>query len=194
MGEVLKVCVSAYLTVKETESEVPEAGYKRLIWLSFNSKKVIVLVLLYTTSNMLTYYALARVEAAVYTVLQQLKIFSTAIFSVLLLGKALTGTQWRALALLVVGCILVASPHISAPAKAASRRFLAYSTTDATSQNTEESLSGVFLGICAVIVMVIMSGFSATYFEGILKTGGKHFVKSSQTEINMVFMLWSFNI
>ena len=45
----------------------------------------------------------------------QLKIFSTAAFAVLLLGRNITSPKWRALLLLVLGCILVASPTFNRP-------------------------------------------------------------------------------
>ena len=45
----------------------------------------------------------------------QLKIFSTAAFAVILLGRNITPAKWRALLLLVLGCILVASPTFNKP-------------------------------------------------------------------------------
>lgn len=45
----------------------------------------------------------------------QLKIFSTAAFAVVLLGRNITSPKWRALLLLVLGCILVASPTFNRP-------------------------------------------------------------------------------
>ena len=44
-----------------------------MLWLALNSKKIIVLVILYSIANILSYYALARVDASVYTVLLQVK-------------------------------------------------------------------------------------------------------------------------
>ena len=46
-------------------------GFSKLLWLLIHSQKIIVLVLLYSAANLLAYYALARVEASVYTVLLQ---------------------------------------------------------------------------------------------------------------------------
>lgn len=47
------------------------SGFYKLIWLIRHSYKVVVLVFLYAASNMLSYYALARVDASAYTVLLQ---------------------------------------------------------------------------------------------------------------------------
>ena len=46
-------------------------GIAKLGWLILNAKKIIVLVFLYSLANMLSYYALARVDASIYTVLTQ---------------------------------------------------------------------------------------------------------------------------
>lgn len=51
--------------------------------------------------------------AGEFTVCAQLKILTTATFSVIILGTQLTETKWRALALLVLGCILVAIPGLT---------------------------------------------------------------------------------
>ena len=44
----------------------------------------------------------------------QLKILSTAGFAVLILGRNISSTKWRALFLLVLSCVLVASPAFNA--------------------------------------------------------------------------------
>lgn len=45
----------------------------------------------------------------------QLKIFTTAAFAVIMLGRTYSSAKWRALMLLVLGCILVASPTFNRP-------------------------------------------------------------------------------
>lgn len=52
-------------------SDAVGTGFSKLIWLLINAKRIIVLVVLYSIANLLTYYALARVEASVYSVLLQ---------------------------------------------------------------------------------------------------------------------------
>lgn len=69
------------------------------------------------------------------------------------LGTALTGAKWRALALLVLGCILVASPSLS----------------DAN-ENEEKGMSLIALGYSAVLSEVVLSGFASIYFEKIVKS------------------------
>eukprot|EP01041_Mallomonas_annulata_P007860 gene7860-16084_t len=163
VGEIIKIIVSAYLILAENEdSDATGNGFTKLLWLAVNARKVIVLVILYSIGNILAYYALARVDAAAYTVCLQLKAFTTAGFAVIVLGRNISFPKWRALMLLVVGCILVASPTFNRPC---AEQLLA-------SQNKTDSTVSVFesaLGLGAVLIMVTISGFSATYFESMLK-------------------------
>jgi hypothetical protein len=46
-------------------------GFSKLLWLLSHARKIIILVILYSFANILSYYALARVDASVYTVLLQ---------------------------------------------------------------------------------------------------------------------------
>jgi len=82
----------------------------------------------------------------------QLKILTTAIFSVIMLRKALSRLQWVALVILFIGVSAVQlQPHDSKVSKKV-----------ATEQNH-------LVGLVAVIVSCVMSGFAGVYFEKILK-------------------------
>jgi UDP-sugar transporter A1/2/3 len=63
--------------------------------------------LLFTVQNNALFLGLANLEAAVAQVTYQTKIFTTALFSVCLLGRRLSTCQWIALLLLVVGVLCV---------------------------------------------------------------------------------------
>jgi solute carrier family 35 (UDP-sugar transporter), member A1/2/3 len=82
--------------------------------------------------------------------LPQLKVLTTAGFSVLILHTSLSWTKWRALALLVLGCTLVASPTFDTSSKDAG--FLQ------------------LLGYGAVLTEVLLSGFASIYFEKVVKS------------------------
>ncbi len=62
---------------------------------------------LYTLQNNLLFVALSNLDAATYQVTYQLKILTTAIFSVLMLGKQLNGLKWFSLVILMTGVSLV---------------------------------------------------------------------------------------
>ena len=69
-----------------------------------------MLVIGYVVGNLCAYVVLQRIDAAAYTVISQFKLFTTAIFSVCFLGTYVSGTKYRALIILAMGCILVTSP------------------------------------------------------------------------------------
>ncbi|KAF9197259.1 hypothetical protein BGZ49_002392, partial [Haplosporangium sp. Z 27] len=62
---------------------------------------------LYALQNNLLYIALSNLEAATFQVTYQMKILSTAIFSVAMLNRRLTTQKWFALCLLMVGVTMV---------------------------------------------------------------------------------------
>ena len=102
---------------------------------------------------------------------------ATAGFSVLLRNKVVTPIQWRALLLLVVGCVLVASPAYNQPVDCSIEQATLSSgkIVDSSRDYSAMSASGMqtLLGIGAVITMVMLSGYSAVYFESLLKSGEK---------------------
>ena len=167
VGEFMKLVFSAYVAMTDrSDTEAIGSGLFKLIWLIRHSRKIIVLVIIYSIANILSYYALARVDASVYTVLLQLKIFTTAAFAVLLLGRNISSTKWRALLLLVLGCILVASPAFNT-------NECEFDRLKGKNDNDDERVTvfGAISGIGAVLVMVCISGYSAIYFESMLKKG-----------------------
>ena len=103
----------------------------------------------------ISYLFVIRLTAGYSPLLQvtyQLKILTTALFSVIMLKKVLTKMQWVSLCILLVGvCCVQLQPH---DAKA--------SQIVATEQNP-------LLGLLAVIISCLMSGFAGVYFEKILK-------------------------
>ena len=165
---------------------------------------MIVLVILYALSNLLSYYALARVDASAYTVLLQvnsiiiilyinhiplinnyhdvvctivqLKILTTAGFAVLILNRNISSAKWRALLLLVLGCVLVASPAYNQPVECIEETAAAEIITEKLVENDIYSVDSTLqtvLGFGAILAMNAISGFSSIYFESMLKTGEK---------------------
>eukprot|EP00808_Paulinella_micropora_P004304 g27003.t1 len=108
---------------------------------------------LYAIQNNLLYYALSNLDAATYQVLYQLKVLTTAIFSVLLLGKKLSCTQWVALFFLTAGCAIV---QLQISTKKAS-------TAKGPVQNPA-------LGLVCILISCCTSGFAGVYFEKMLKS------------------------
>ena len=106
--------------------------------------------LLYTFQNNLIFVALSNLPAALYQVTYQLKILTTAIFSVIMLGRQLPPTQWAALLILFVGVALVQMP------------------SEADASRPPEH-GNPFVGLLAILAACCLSGFAGVYFEKILK-------------------------
>ena len=117
--------------------------------------KLIVPAGLYTVQNNLLFLALSILDAATYQMTYQLKILTTAMFSVTILHKKLELTQWFALVLLMIGVALVQMPSSS------------------STPVVDESVSSKFLGLFVVIIACFSSGFSGVYFEKLLKSSAQ---------------------
>lgn len=115
--------------------------------------KMLVPSFLYVVQNNLLYVALTNLDAATYQVTYQLKILTTAMFSVVMLNKKLALSQWISLVLLVVGVSMVQLPS---------------GATDRTWSLSMLSTSQV-MGVAAVVTACFSSGFAGVYFEKILK-------------------------
>lgn len=139
---------------------------KKLFALIFSSMNILVLVVIYAINNLLIYFALGRIDTATFTVIAQLKILTTAIFSVVILGKTIDSTRWRALILLVIACILVASPRYDCEEQ---RRILGIEDSELGNDKVYH-FRETTIGLGAVVLMTIITGFAAVYFESILKS------------------------
>ncbi|KAI6172087.1 hypothetical protein M3Y98_00934300 [Aphelenchoides besseyi] len=113
--------------------------------------KVGIPALLYVIQNNLLFLALSCLDAATYQVTYQLKVLTTAFFSVTMLGRKLNGLKWISLFILMAGVALVQMPKDSSTTK---------TTTDSSTQ---------YLGLFAIICACLTSGFAGVYFEKILK-------------------------
>lgn len=161
VSEVIKLVISIYLInndVDGAKSDAPGTGVSKLLWLVRNSQKMFVLAFIYGMMNILSFIALEYIGAGEFTICAQLKILTTAGFSVIVLGTSLTFSKWRALALLVLGCILVASPTFNGPVHG----------KDGNQQDSPFLAQG--LGFAAVLSEVVMSGFASIYFEKVVKS------------------------
>ncbi|EDO34876.1 predicted protein [Nematostella vectensis] len=107
---------------------------------------------LYTIQNNLLYVALSNLDAATYQVTYQLKILTTALFSVAMLSKKLSSIKWFALILLMAGVAAIQWP-----------------SGENKSSRKDLSTSAKFVGLVAVLSACCSSGFAGVYFEKILK-------------------------
>ncbi|KAG7367196.1 UDP-galactose transporter [Nitzschia inconspicua] len=151
MMEVMKLgiccCVIAYQSGGQLMSELNVHVLQSPVEMA----KLSVPSFLYTVQNNLLYLALTNLDAATYQVCYQLKILTTAVFSMVLLQRKFSPKKWAALILLTIGVSIV---------QVSGSRDQSKSDSEKQSQ---------FIGLVAVLCAACTSGFSGVYFEKILK-------------------------
>lgn len=116
--------------------------------------KVTVPSLLYTVQNNLLFVSLSNLSGAVYQVTYQLKILTTAVLSVAILGKALGATKWSSLLMLTAGVSLIQFPR----------------GEGASHDHSAQPANGnAVVGLVAVLSACMTSGLAGVYLEKILK-------------------------
>jgi len=161
VGEVIKMSVSAAFTVRDkTPSDAPP-GMARLPWLIGNGQQMFLPAFIYWCMNLLSYVALSRIDAAMFTICAQCKILTTALFSMLFLGRKISMTKWRALCCLVCGVITITEFSLQENARK--------HATDIPETQAKDMYE-FMLGTAAVLLEVTLSGFCSIYFEKVVKS------------------------
>lgn len=159
VAEFIKLAFSCFM-ISSTKKPVGRCtNFTNLI---LQSRKMLILALLYAVGNVLSYYSLARIGAGTFVVIANLKTLTTAVFSTLILGNQYSWAQWRALILLVVGVVLFVLPTLKGRG----------STSNALEDNEDQpqsNMGNLVLGVTAEIVVVTLSGYASIYFEKAIK-------------------------
>ncbi|CAL9702775.1 unnamed protein product [Knipowitschia caucasica] len=156
MAEVLKVLTCLLIILLQKRMNVKQTAlflFDSIVVQYKDTLKLAVPSLIYTLQNNLQYIAISNLPAATFQVTYQLKILTTALFSVLMLRKSLSRVQWVSLLLLFTGVAVV---QVQQEGKKES------SVSDSSSQN-------YVVGLVAVVISCLSSGFAGVYFEKILK-------------------------
>ena len=149
--EVLKLPLTLLLLCFEKRS-ISEAGkqlYADIALQPMDTLKISIPALLYTIQNNALFIAVGHLEAAVFQVTYQLKTLTTAVLTVVLLGRAIKRHQWFALLLLSCGAAMVQEPKKTSP-------------------TASGSASGLAIGIAATVVACVCSSVASVYLEKIL--------------------------
>ncbi|XP_029381404.1 solute carrier family 35 member A3b [Echeneis naucrates] len=155
-AEVIKILVCTFLVFKDSNFSVQAMKQLTKEEVVHNPMETIKLAIpagIYTLQNNLLYVALSNLDAATYQVTYQMKILTTALFSVSMLGRRLGFYQWLSLLLLMAGVTLVQWPTESG----------------GDSEHKVLSTGSQFVGLMAVLMACLSSGFAGVYFEKILK-------------------------
>lgn len=113
LSEIIKLSISLTVALYDTASRQPNlpatALFSNLFWsiLSRDSWKLSIPALLYTLQNSLQYLAISNLDAPTFQITYQLKILTTAVFSVLILKRTLSSRKWMSLLALTTGVALV---------------------------------------------------------------------------------------
>lgn len=150
-GEVVKIVFSGFIILRQQQSSSNLANH--MCFLLRSSGKMFILSLIYGLMNILSYIALRNVSAGIFTICAQLKIFTTATFSTMMLEKNYSSVKWRALLSLVIGVLLFSEPTWN---------------TVGTTRSRDDGHA--LIGIAAVLIEVTLSGFASIYFEKVIKT------------------------
>ncbi|KAJ6502467.1 nucleotide-sugar transporter-domain-containing protein [Mycena sanguinolenta] len=119
--------------------------------------KLSIPAILYVIQNNLQFVAVSNLQAATFQVSYQMKILTTAGFSVLLLRKKLTSLQWCALLFLAIGVGVV---QIQAGAVRV--------VEDGVPSEDTHTMNAI-KGFMAVATACLTSGLAGVYFEMVLK-------------------------
>nr|CAI5817151.1 unnamed protein product [Callosobruchus analis] len=154
MSEVVKLitCLGIVYVESGGFKMMIEAINRQIIEQPKDTLKVCVPSFVYIIQNNLLYVSASNLDAATYQVTYQLKILTTAIFSVFLLKKELLKTQWISLGTLIVGVILVQLAQ-----------------QDEKQTNYDGPEQNRFIGFIAALIACCLSGFAGVYFEKMLK-------------------------
>ncbi|KAJ4983952.1 udp-galactose transporter [Stagonosporopsis vannaccii] len=204
LNEVLKLGVSLTMALYDMSKTLPSNTtvatlFHALTTAMFTNEswKLAVPALLYTLQNTLQYVAVSNLDAATFQVTYQLKILTTAMFSVLMLGRSLSSRKWLSLLVLVVGVSIVQLPgHAVEPATMESLRdpdskvwprsleelrdlgshgSTRFMRRSGSYEGIKEDRGMVLpemsssVGLTAVLVACVLSGLAGVSFEKILK-------------------------
>ncbi|KAL3910831.1 MAG: hypothetical protein SGILL_007535, partial [Bacillariaceae sp.] len=149
--EVMKLVICCFVIAYQSGGNLLSELNTHVLQSPIELAKLSVPSFLYTVQNNLLYLALTNLDAATYQVCYQLKILTTAVFSMVLLQRKFSPKKWAALLLLTVGVSIV---QVSG------------SRDESKSDSEKQSR---FIGLVAVLCAACTSGFSGVYFEKILK-------------------------
>ncbi|RDB22162.1 UDP-galactose transporter [Hypsizygus marmoreus] len=125
--------------------------------------KLSIPAILYVVQNSLQFVAISNLPVASFQVTYQMKILTTAAFSVVLLRKKLSSTKWLSLFFLAIGVGIVqiqTSSRHTAPPK---------HTTVGSAHDFHVHVMSPMKGFGAVTAACFTSGLAGVYFEMVLK-------------------------
>lgn len=147
--------------------------------LNASSLQLAVPGLLYCVQNNLLFVAISNLSVPVYQVTMQFKILTTALFSVLILGRRLS---WQQVLSLFVLTASVAAVQLGASDEG--NHVEVVGTGGESRESREPALEqNQMVGLSAIVVASLSSGFNGVWFEKVVKGGGRPvsiFIRNTQ--------------
>lgn len=117
LNEVMKFGICLTMALYELSKSMPPSTPASALFAAIaktmftgDSWKLAIPAMLYTLQNSLQYVAVSNLDAATFQVTYQLKILTTALFSVVMLRRSLRLRKWVSLVLLMLGIAVVQIP------------------------------------------------------------------------------------
>mmetsp|Transcript_45428 Transcript_45428/g.119320 ORF Transcript_45428/g.119320 Transcript_45428/m.119320 type:complete len:366 (+) Transcript_45428:99-1196(+) len=184
VGEIMKATFCMYMVVRSRASrEVKETGEvetreepptsipaiaKRL---ALTSAPMAVPAIIFLAMNLLSFVALHRISASAFTLIQQSKLIATAVLSRVVLSKELSLARWRALGILLCAVLIICfETRPNRDQNCHDPSDSTQITSSATSESAALRAAEYVVGVSAVSLEAILSGFSNVYFERVLKS------------------------
>ncbi|KAG9318738.1 nucleotide-sugar transporter-domain-containing protein [Chiua virens] len=177
LGEILKGSISFLIALwraKDVDQSISSRksfmGLRSLLCslvrsLPPNCWKLSIPALLYVVQNSLQFVAIGNLPVASFQVAYQMKILTTAAFSVLLLRRKLSPTKWLSLFFLAIGVGIVQVQTSSS--NVGTREIRVGSAHDAAPLHVH--IMSPLKGFGAVTAACFTSGLAGVYFEMVLK-------------------------
>jgi len=161
-AEALKFVISTALVDVPDGKGSPSCRRFNIVFQALvSSRAMIVPAVTYLIMNTLSFKAMELIDATVFSMIAQLKILSTAVFTSIVLGRQFSAAQWRAISLLTLLVMLITY-----------QRGKGGVCITADGSEATVGFSASFLwGIFMVAVEVSLSGWISAYFEKYLKDG-----------------------
>ncbi|KAI9352712.1 nucleotide-sugar transporter-domain-containing protein [Obelidium mucronatum] len=150
-SEIVKLCICVFVYTRENTSFHLMTMLNDLFGPESESWKMLVPAVVYVIQNNLQYLAVENLDPATFQVSYQLKILTTAIFSVIMLKKSLSRLKWASLFILTFGVALVQLQP------------------DSIGESGQKSVSESAVGLIAVAIACVLSGIAGVWFEKVLK-------------------------
>ncbi|GMR62792.1 hypothetical protein PMAYCL1PPCAC_32987, partial [Pristionchus mayeri] len=163
-AEILKLLICLIIESKTVGfTKLTSSIRSHIIYQPLDTLKVCVPAIVYVVQNNLFYVSASHLEAGTFMIFSQLKIFTTAIFSIIMLGRSLSGRQWAGLVVLFIGVSLV--------------------QVDATTQTEIGNDENPLIGLTSIVIACVLSGFAGVYLEKILKGSVSIWMRNIQLAI-----------